>query len=351
MELSSKRIRARILLVCIIVALASCFSLDSRKPTLLIAHSSGRHHSSNLSMPDHPMPPELTPIDAKQLAELMCRQLPNVTTILEYVRVDTAGVPLPPPQEPMVTDDVYDTLVRLGPYSLSCLIDRLSDTRWMPDPRSEPLLGGPVVGDVAYMILGDKGVDDLLPSLAHKKAQDLRMDYWFLWPSIGNHRRRLQNAVREWVAEHLDCCGKPPTLRSTAPTTLKSKMSGDLVQKTRIEFSSLHPGMSSAEVLRIMGKPDAIDTNDGNPQHPDIDLLGICANDRNEHTAYIYFTERWADEIAKRDPLRDRYLIAFFSGEDKLTRIFSNVAAIPPVFPSNGKLWERLIWGEPKKIS
>ena len=104
---------------------------------------------------------ELDPNQAAKLAELMCSQLPNVGTILEIVRVQTpnSAPPPAPSQEPIVTDDVYDTLVRLGPYSLPCLTDHLLDTRWMPDPRSEPLLGAPLVGDVDYMILMDKGVE------------------------------------------------------------------------------------------------------------------------------------------------------------------------------------------------
>ena len=59
--------------------------------------------------------------------------------------------------------------------------------------------------------------------------------------------------------------------------------------------------------------------------HFKIALLGDCARDHNETLAYIYFTERWTDAIAQRDPLRDRYIIVFFSAEDKLTRMFSNV--------------------------
>ena len=105
---------------------------------------------------------------ATKLAELMCRQLPNVATILEIIQTQATNVG--PAKDPPVTDDVYDTLVWLGPYSLPCLVDRLTDTRWMPDPRSEPLLGAPVVGDVAYMILADKGVHDVLPELCGKGA-------------------------------------------------------------------------------------------------------------------------------------------------------------------------------------
>jgi hypothetical protein len=74
-------------------------------------------------------------------------------------------------------------------------------------------------------------------------------------------------------------------------------------------------------------------------------LLGFCSNDPNETRAYIYFIERWADDIARRDPLHDRYVIVFFSGENKFTRMFSNVEEIPAIFPHNRAVWMRLMWG------
>ena len=147
----------------------------------------------------------------------------------------------------------------MGPYSLPCLTDRLLDTRWMPDPRSEPLLGIPVVGDVAYMILMDKGVHDVMPTLTHKKAEDLRMDDYFNWPSVGNHRQQLQNAVRVWLDRNPGCCGTPPALRATAPSRMKFRMSAAHLAKARTRFSRLRPGMSPAQVQNIAGKPDAID--------------------------------------------------------------------------------------------
>ena len=282
-----------------------------------------------------------------RLAEFMCGQLPNVGTILERIQLPAPGdKPGPAPPEPFIMDDVYDALMRLGPYSLPCLTDRLLDTRWMPDPRSEPLLGVPVVGDVAYMILTDMGVHDVFPEITGKKPGDLRMDDYFLWPSVGDHRRRLQRAVRVWVAQHPDCCGSSPMPRKTAPTRLKFRMSPGDLEMARIEFARIRPGMSPSEVLRIKGKPDAIDPGYNAPEHLRNGLLGLCANDHNENLAYIYFTERWADEVARRDPLRDRYVIAFFSAEGKLTRTFSNVPAIPPMFPASATVWQHLMWGE-----
>jgi|HubBroStandDraft_6_1064221.scaffolds.fasta_scaffold09624_4 hypothetical protein len=296
-------------------------------------------------------PPGLDPAQATELAELMCRQLPNVATILE--RIQTNDAPLGPAKDPPVIDDVYDTLVGLGPYSLPCLVDQSADTRWMPDPRSEPLLGIPVIGDVAYMILADMGVRDVLPALAHKKPDQMRMDDYFLWPSVGDHRKRLQAAVRAWLGRHPGCCAAPQIIR-TIRSAPKFRMSAADLARAKTQFSRLRPGMSSEQVIDIVGKPDAIDRNDGSGD-PSVSgsrrlgLLGFCASDHNENLAYIYFTERWGDEIALRDPLRDRYLILFFSAQGKFTRMFSNVADIPPIFPTGQAIWERLMWGPPVK--
>jgi hypothetical protein len=291
--------------------------------------------------------PELSTTEAKPLAKMMCHQLPNVGTILSIVRAELPEAPPPPPQEPMVTDDVYDALLRLGPYSINCLTDKLLDARWMPDPRSEPLLGAPVTADVAYMILGDKGVPDLLPGLAHKKPNELRMDDYFIWLSKGSHRQRLQNAVREWIAKHPHCCGAAPTIRATAPSSFKFRMSKSDLAKAQSKFSLLRLGMKPEQVYRITGKPDAVDSGDSDEAgHRHTELLGLCANDHNEKLAYIYFIERWAVEIARRDPLRDRYVIVFFSGEGKLTRMFSNVATVPPILPPTSyPVWLHLICG------
>jgi hypothetical protein len=290
--------------------------------------------------------PELTATEAKNLAELMCGQLPNVGTIFATIRIEIPETSHPvPPQESMVTDDVYDALVRLGPYSLHCLTDKLADSRWMPDPRSEPLVGAPVVGDIAYMILGEKGMPDFIAKLAHKKPGELREDDFFIWPSTGNHRQLLQDTVREWLTKHPDCCGAAPILRSTAPSVLKFRMPKADLEKARGQFLHLRLGMSPEQVLTTMPNPDAIDRGpDSGAAHWDTALLGDCAVDHNETLAYIYFIERWADEIVRRDPLRDRYVIVFFSGEGKLTRTFSNVATIAPILPPRSyRAWLRLI--------
>lgn len=295
------------------------------------------------------LPSGLSASQATQLANLMCRQLPNLTSAHDAVVV------LPSPkdlsikkesQESFLWDDVYDTLVKLGAYSVPCLVAHLTDTRWMPDPRMEPLLGTPVVGDVAYMVLMDKGVLDLLPILAHKNPKNMRMDDWFIWPNIGNHRLQLQNAVRAWLLKHPQCCGVPQSVNDTKPPNPISRMSTSQLAQAQARFTHLRPGMTMAQVLEAAGKPDDVDSSDESDRKSEgSNLLGIGAPDRNENSAYIYFVERWTKEIGRRDPLRDRYIILFFSATGVMTRMFSNVAEIPPLFPRSQSAWYQVMWG------
>ncbi len=288
----------------------------------------------------------LSPTDATKLAQMMCSQLPNLTSVQDAViKIDSGDHK--PAVDPFVWDDVYDTLMSLGKYSVPCLVKSTSDTRWMPDPRMEPLLGAPVVGDVAYMVLMAKGVPDLLPGLAKKK--DLDMGDYFLWPSQGDHRLRLQAAVRKWIEEHPKCCAAPPRIRTSVSGPL-SRMSPREVDAVRQSFARLRPGMSSQQVRRIAGEPVAVEQGDTYGDPNSLHLLGICSGDRNEHSAYIYFVERWSKEIGRRDPLRDRYVILYFNADGRFTRMFSNVAQITPIYPTGQRSWQRLMWGKPDAV-
>ncbi len=244
----------------------------------------------------------LNAAEATKLASLMCRQLPNLASFPETVVVLS-------PQDPKVKsamekgywwDDVYDTLILLGQYSVPCLVDRMADIRWMPDPRMEPLLGAPVVGDIAYMVLKDKEVPDLLPALAHKNAKDMRMDDWFLWPSIGSHRLQLQTAVRAWLRKHPECCAAREATRDTALPNPILRMSTAQRAQAQERFARLRSGMTVAQVLKVLGEPDGKDSYETYRGTEDTHLLGIGSADRNENLAYIYFVERWTKDIKGR---------------------------------------------------
>ena len=307
--------------------------------------------TSSAQPPEHPVPGADR---GKELAELMCQQLPNLTTFPDAIKTVNGGytTDVSAPGRP-VFDDVYDTLTELGRSSVPCLVDQMADTRWMPDPRMEPLLGGPVVGDVAYMVLRAKGVPDFLPKLAHRKLEEMRMDDWFLWPNKGDNRQRLQAAVRAWVDNHPECCAVRHTTRKAAPAAPVLRASATALAAAHDRFSRLRLGMSPTQAQSIVGKPDAVDRDDDNGEKllagRSPGLLGFCAHDHNENLAYIYFIERWTKDVLRREPLRDRYVIVYFSARGKLTRLFSNVVEISPVFLTDLEAWERLAWGKTPK--
>jgi hypothetical protein len=143
----------------------------------------------------------------------------------------------------------------------------------------------------------------------------------------------------------------PNSMVIASDSTIFIAMRMFVLKLHQTRLSLLRPGMGPAEVLKIEGEPDAIDSGGDAPNHYDVNLLGFCANDHNENLAYIYFTERRADKIARRDPQRDRYVILFFSAEGKFTRMFSNAADIPAIFPPTEALWQRLMWGSPSRKS
>lgn len=305
------------------------------------------------------IPNGLAPDQATRLAAMMCRQLPNVQSMFDSAKSETAddvddetNLEDEVKYETLLEDDVHDTLLRLGRYSLSCLVDELTDVRWMPDPRQEAMMGPPLVGDVAYLILLDMGVPDILPTLGDQPPDMPGMLFYTWWPSVGKNRLRLQAAVRDWVQSHPDCCAPPHIADQASQAQPKFRMTAADLVGARARFSRLRPGMSPEEVLKIAGKPDAMEPRSGNLDDSSSEgsegnhLLGYCAMNHNEHLAYIYFTERWTDDIARRDPLRDRYVILLFSGKNRFTRMFSNIAEIPPIFPHSRKVWLKLMWNQ-----
>ena len=44
-----------------------------------------------------------------------------------------------------------------------------------------------------------------------KRPDELRMDHYFLQPSVRNHRQRLQSALRAWLIRNPNSCGGLPS--------------------------------------------------------------------------------------------------------------------------------------------
>ena len=266
--------------------------------------------------------------DAKELAELMCRQLPNA-----------AAFPL---KSFLSGDDVHDTLVLLSGVAQPCLVDRITDSTWMPDSRSEPLAAFHA-GDAALWILADAGLDwgkVVVPLLNQKQWNGVGVFAYFDWINRGNHRKLVQDAVKRWLKEHPECCGSEKDVNGSTPANAAYRIDPQRLLDLKQRLAGIRPGMDEKQVRLLLGPPDQ-EASGQNLRN------AVIEENRYEKSALFYFVERHTGKIGlpgSRDYLRDRYVIVFFSENGKFTRAFSNVSEIPPIYPRSEKLWTRILY-------
>jgi hypothetical protein len=267
--------------------------------------------------------------DAKELAELMCRQLPNIAAF--------------PMKSYLSGDDVHDTLVLLSGVAQQCLVDHITESAWVPDARSEPKADFRA-GDSALWILFDAGMDwdgVIAPLIDPKKFESIGVYEYFDWVNKGNHRKIVQRAARNWLQKHPQCCGSEADFSATADASPSNtervyKIDPQRFSKLKLALAKLKPGMDEKQVRQLLGPPDA---------EADLrKMMGMIDLTDYEKTAAFYLVETHTApgekfDIARRNPLRDRYVVVFFGGNDKFIRAFSNVSELPYIFPASNKLW------------
>jgi hypothetical protein len=108
------------------------------------------------------------------------------------------------PVKDEITDDPsYNALVEAGEAVLPCLIEKITDTTEMPDPRQVPKSPDVVtrVGDVAYFVLiriVKVNLVEFLPSDVQQEYKEEGMYAYFKFVERQESRQRLQDELREW---------------------------------------------------------------------------------------------------------------------------------------------------------
>lgn len=100
-------------------------------------------------------------------------------------------------------DEIYNSIREAGDSAIPCLIDRISDTTIMPDPRQSPHYDQITVGDVAFFVLvGIAGEEE---NFANFLPNDIKMKYheqgvyaYFQFVKAIDNRKMLQENVRQW---------------------------------------------------------------------------------------------------------------------------------------------------------
>lgn len=182
--------------VCLIV-LCVVTSVGCSKPTE-IADKVEQIEPQSQPTPDESKPPIYVHI-ASMTSDELCDRLISIDTM--------------PSRDPNITDPIYESLIAKGGEAVPCLVEKISDTTAMPDPRySVPHWQHFKAGDAAVIILLDIVTKDdqaweklMTESLPPKYAEEWETNgiyAYFNYVSEPKNRRKLQEWWKNWLKEN-----------------------------------------------------------------------------------------------------------------------------------------------------
>ena len=118
-------------------------------------------------------------------------------------------------------DANYDAFMRAGQSAMPCLIRKVTNTRRMRDPRSEPGYPGihVRVGDVAYFLLADIAKTDfvfLLPLRVQRQWKESGVWAYFNFAQRKSNREWFQRRLKTWYQAHASTARYNKALQLTA---------------------------------------------------------------------------------------------------------------------------------------
>jgi hypothetical protein len=105
-------------------------------------------------------------------------------------------------------DPAYDGLVAGGCSLVPCLIERIADTRGMPDPRQAPLWLDFKVGDAALFVLTritGRSFEESLPAPVRARFPNQGVQAYFAYAAKRGSRAAIRADWRRWLAAHPQC--------------------------------------------------------------------------------------------------------------------------------------------------
>jgi hypothetical protein len=100
-----------------------------------------------------------------------------------------------------VKDDVYNGLKAATPEVLPCLIDRVTDTHQMRDPRRSITVDSVAVGDVAVFLVWDLGhfaAGEEMPPALRAAFKEEGVNAYFRYVAKPANRKAMQKYLRGW---------------------------------------------------------------------------------------------------------------------------------------------------------
>lgn len=181
-----KRLSRPMFVVIVLGMIASCSFIKSHNETsnitniaLITPHQSGANESSSV----------------EDVASL-CEKLDELKKI-PYSYGEVAD------------DPIYDGLVSKDIKAIPCLVDKITDTKLMDDPRTAPHVGDFRVGDAAIfmllMITKEEWQPETMLSPEYAKLWKTEGVYaYFAYVEKPANRKKIQLWWKNWMKENLD---------------------------------------------------------------------------------------------------------------------------------------------------
>ncbi len=176
-----------LILSTISLNLIFCSSSEHKSEIKLYENENKLKPSSNIDKP-------ITDLDKVQL---LCNKLSEIKII--------------PSKEVTVYDDVYDSLIKSGNSAIPCLIDKITDTSKMLDPREAPHVQNYRVGDTAVFMLNiitNEPLENILPNEYSKRWKSEGVYAYFSYVEHSNNRKEIQEWWKNWMKKNLDISSK-----------------------------------------------------------------------------------------------------------------------------------------------
>ena len=120
-------------------------------------------------------------------AKALCNRIAEIKQLPQH---DESGV-----------DAVYDLIVKAGEGVIPCLIEKITDTKIMRDPRCPTISGATKIGDVAYFVLvriTKIGFIELFPADVQDKYKTTGVYAYHDYIEQKGKRKELQSKLHEW---------------------------------------------------------------------------------------------------------------------------------------------------------
>jgi hypothetical protein len=176
-----------LILTTISLNLIFCSSNEHKSEIILNENENALKLSSNADKP-------IINLDKVQL---FCNRLSEIKII--------------PNKEVTADDDVYDGLIKSGDVAIPCLIEKITDTSKMLDPREAPHIQDFRVGDAAVFMLNritNEPLENILPNEYAKRWKSEGVYAYFSYVERSDNRKNIQEWWKNWTKKHLDVPAK-----------------------------------------------------------------------------------------------------------------------------------------------